>query len=57
MTGHSFLDALRTAAKRADVAKADLPQTLGEYSYLAARGQPFWNLFEQCIPELPLVEG
>jgi len=46
------------APPEAEAAEADVSQALAEFEawYLAARGQPFWNLFEQYIPELPLVE-
>ncbi len=46
------------APPEAEADEAGVPQALAEFEawYLAERGQPFWNLFEQYIPELPLVE-
>jgi hypothetical protein len=46
------------APPEAEADEADVPQALVEFEawYLTARGQPFWTLFEQYIPELPLVE-
>jgi hypothetical protein len=46
------------APPEAEAEDADVPRALREFEewYLAARGQPFWNLFDQYIPELPLVE-
>jgi hypothetical protein len=46
------------APPEAEADEADVPKALAEFEawYLAARGQPFWTLFEQYFPELPLVE-
>ena len=46
------------APPEAEVPEADVPQALAEFEtwYLAVRGQPFWTLFDQYVPELPLVE-
>ena len=46
------------APPEAEADEADVPKALDAFEswYLAARGQPFWNLFDQYIPELPLVE-
>lgn len=46
------------APPEAEAAEADVPQALAAFEawYLAARGQPFWTLFDQYVPELPLVE-
>ena len=46
------------APPEAEAEEVDVPRALREFEawYFAARGQPLWNLFEQYIPELPLVE-
>jgi hypothetical protein len=45
-------------AAEVETLAADVPQTLGDFEawYATTYGRPFWALFEQEIPEMPLVE-
>jgi hypothetical protein len=46
------------APPKAEADEADVTKALADFEawYAATRPQPFWNLFEQYIPEMPLVE-
>lgn len=47
-----------SAAEGEEAREADVPGVLAAFEawYLSARQQPFWRLFEQYVPEMPLVE-
>jgi hypothetical protein len=53
-----FALVVRTAFASLAPTEADVIRALADFEawYAATRQQPFWNLFEQYIPEMPLVE-